>query len=202
VSAVNAKAATYVSWADPPILHTITLGDIWIKSQDMFGTWLQASANTWQTLKDNFTWSNALGAETFVWDGTAWIETSDRSVEVYTQTLIQQNASAISALVETNATINDDLYQLKTEITITAGLIAQEVQRATTAEGGKIDKTSSLQTAEAIVQEAVSQSMTSAGSLFIAQTSVYQDAQSIVTVATTTATESAIGACMCQGVTL
>lgn len=196
VSAVNAKTATYVSWADPTILHTITLGDIWIKSQDMFGTWLQASANTWQTLKDNFTWSNALGSQTFVWDGTAWIETSDRSVEVYTQTLIQQNTSAISALVETNATINDDLYQLKTEITITAGLIAQEVQRATTAEGGKIDKTSSLQTAEAIVQEAVSQSMTSAGSLFIAQTSVYQDAQSIVTVATTTATESAIGACI------
>ena len=193
VSAVNAKTATYVSWNDPSLTHTIVLGDIWVKGQDNFGTWLQTSTTTWGYLKDHYKWKDALGHETYVWNGTAWIETSDRSVEVYAQTLIQQNANAISVLATANAVINDDIYRLRAEITITAGLIAQEVERATIAEGGKIDKTAQYQTAESIVTEAVSQAASEASGLFIAKTTTYQDAQSIVTEAVAQAASAAAG---------
>ena len=89
--------------------------------------------------------------------------------------------------------INDDIYRLRTEITITAGLIAQEVERATIAEGGKIDKTAQYQTAESIVTEAVSQAASEASGLFIAKTTTYQDAQSIVTEAVAQAASAAAG---------
>lgn len=152
VSAVNAKTATYVSWGDPRGTYTITLGDIWIKNQREFSTWYETKENnTWQDLKDNYEWKDAIGGESYVWDGSAWIMTSDRASEVAQQTLIDQNLTSITLLAQTTAEIGNDVYFLSAELKVANDRISSEVTRATTAEDGKLDKTSQYQTADSIV---------------------------------------------------
>lgn len=241
VSAVNTKASTYMMWADPRTAYTVTLGDFWIKTQETFGTWLDTKNSTWQTLKDNYLWKDALGGETYVWDGSEWVMTSDRASEIAQNTLINQGLTSISLLADTTAKLGDDTIELRSELVVandrissevarsrnaetqldtkidqtadrilsqanaytqgqlasystisqTAAAIATEVERAQAAENGKIAKTSTLQTADAIVSEAVSQAGTNANNNFIKKTSSYQSADSIYTQAVSAAASNA-----------
>ena len=193
VSSVNAKSALYVQWTDPSNDYTLTIGDQWVKTQDVFKKWKQsANAPTWQTVK-GYKWEDALGDKTYVWNGTDWVLTADRAMELYHGTQILQTAEAIALEAQARLAVEELLYQLGARITVTNTSIEQEVWRATNAEDGKIDKTTRLQTADAIVQEAVRQSVATGGESFIQKTTIYQDAQSIVTEAVEEAASSANG---------
>ena len=153
VSAVNAKAATYVMPVDPRSAHTVTLGDIWVKNDGVTDwTDVKEKYSTWNTVKTTYdTWMEILGAKTYIWNGTEWIETSDRASEIYQRTLIDQNAVSISLIADTTAVLEGEVYNLNALFVVANNAITAEVQRATTAEGGKIDKTSQYQTATDIV---------------------------------------------------
>ena len=191
VSAVNTKASTYMMWADPRTAYTVTLGDFWIKTQDTFGTWLETKNSTWQTLKNNYTWKDALGGETYVWDGTKWVMTSDRASEIAQNTLISQTSTSISLLAETTAKLGEDEVELRAQLVVANDRITQEVMRATTAEDGKLAKTSQYQTADAIVSEAVSVSTTNATQLFISKESGMTSIDDILASAASTAESKA-----------
>ena len=156
VSAVNTKASSYVMWADPRTAYTVTLGDIWIKCQEDFGRWLETKESTWGHLKDTYDWKDALGGETKVWDGHDWVTTSDRASEIYQKTLIDQTSTQVAIIAETTAELSGDLYAMSAQLTVANDRISAEVSRATTAEGGKLDKTSQYQTADSIVSAAES----------------------------------------------
>lgn len=191
VSAVNTKTSCYVMWTDPTGLYTVTLGDIWIKTKSGFGSWLDTQESTWQDLKDNFLWRDSLGDATYVWDGTKWVLTSDRASEVTQQTLIDQTATQISLMAETTAQLQGDTIEMRAQLTVANDRISAEVTRATNAEGGKLDKTSSYQTAEAIVTEAVSRAGSAADGNYIHRTSTYQTADAIVSTAVSQAATAA-----------
>ena len=179
VSAVNTKASSYVMWADPTTVYTVTLGDIWIKSQNEFGSWLSAAGFTWDYLKTNYTWGDALVSETYVWDGTKWVQTSDRASSIQQETEIRETATSISLLAETAAKLGGEATDLRAQLTVANDRITTEVSRATTAEGGKLDKTTRYQTAEQIYSAAVRQAGTDAAEGFIAKTEVLQTADQI-----------------------
>ena len=200
VSAVNAKAASYVMWIDPTTIYSVSLGDIWIK-RDAEGF---CDQTTWEDLYDNFdsweafyeyhdAWCDMLGDRTFVWNGTEWLETSDRAAELYQKTLIDQTTTQITLMAEDVLTIGDQAYRNAAQITIMADRISQEVERATNAEAGKIEKTTQIQTVDAIISEAVSQSNTAGEGLFIQQTTLYQSADQIVSQAVSQAANGASG---------
>ena len=191
VSAVNTKASTYVMWADPHTAYTVTLGDIWIKTKNGFGSWGDTSTSTWQTLKDTFLWKDSLGDETYVWDGTDWIMTSDRASEIYQETLITQTQKLIQLEAETRAKLGETLIQESARLTLTSNKIEQEVSRAIGEENKKIAKTTQYQTADQIVSEAVRRSGDAASGQFILRTSTYQTAESIVNEAVRQAEDSA-----------
>lgn len=156
VAAVNQKTATYVMWTDPRDAYPITLGDIWIK-QAPVTTWGQAAERTWGDALE-YSWKDPLGGETYVWDGLQWVMTSDRGSEVAQQieiisqqTQIDQTLTSISLMANSIAKINGDLYTVSAALVVANDRITSEVQRATTAEGGKLDKTSQYQTADSIV---------------------------------------------------
>ena len=179
VSAVNLKAASYVMQADPRTAYTVSVGDIWVKWDGTtdWETVFNKYAD-WEEVYNTFDdWSELTGSKSYVWNGVVWVETSDRASEIYQRTLIDQTINQVTILAEASAEIGDDLVRTKAQLTVTNSAIQQEVERATTAEGGKLDKTSQYQTADAIVTEAVSRSASNA----IAKTSTYQTADSIVT---------------------
>ena len=180
VESVNAKVSSYVMWSDPTLTEEVTVGDIWIKSQGAFGSWLETKNSTWQTLKNNFVWKDALGSGTYVWDGTQWVQTADRATEVYHSTQIRETAEAISLEAQARAQLGNELVQTRSQLIVTNSKIESEVERAKTAESTKIAKTSRYQTADAIVTEAVSQAGVNAGANYIAKTTSYQTATAIV----------------------
>lgn len=93
---------------------------------------------------------------------------------------ISLNPTTLGIVAETginNLATGETLYG---KIDFNAQSIATEVQRAQNAEGGQIAKTSTQQTADAIVNEAVSQSATAAGNAYIAKTTTYQSATDIL----------------------
>ena len=179
VSAVNTKVSSYVMWDDPRTTHTVSLGDIWIKSQNEFGSWLSAASLTWDHLKTNYTWGDALVSETYVWDGEKWVQTSDRATSIQQETEIRQTSTSISMLTETTAKLGDDTIKMQAQLTVAQNMISQEVSRATTAEGGKLDKTRQYQTADQICSEAVRQAGTDAAASYIAKTTQLQTADQI-----------------------
>ena len=192
VSAVNAKAASYVMWIDPTTIYSVSLGDIWIK-RDAEGF---CDQTTWEDLYDNFdsweafyeyhdAWCDMLGDRTFVWNGTEWLETSDRAAEIYQKTLIDQNTTSVTILAESTATLEGNMITVQAALTVANDRITQEVERATTAEAGKIEKTTQIQTVDQIISEAVRQSASSASGLYIAKTTSYQSADAIVQTAET-----------------
>lgn len=186
VSAVDTKASSYVMWADPRTVYTVSVGDIWIKSDVITATWSAVSNNfaSWQEVKDTYeTWERLLGAVTYVWNGEQWVETSDRASEISQQTQITQTAKEVQILATQSATFQGELVDLRASLTVTADRISAEVSRATVAESSKLDKTTSYQTADAIVSAAVSQASSAASGTYIAKTNVYQTAQSIVAAA-------------------
>lgn len=156
VIAVNLKAASYVMLADPRTAYTVSVGDIWIKS-DSVASWTDVSTKyaSWTEVKTKYTmWQDLLAAQTFVWNGSEWIETSDRAAEIYQRTLIDQTINQVTILAEAAATLNGELIRTQAQITVTNSSIEQEVLRATTAENNKLDKTSQYQTADSIVTAA------------------------------------------------
>lgn len=200
VSAVNAKAASYVMWIDPTTIYSVSLGDMWIK-RDAEGF---CDQTTWEDLYDNFdsweafyeyhdAWCDMLGDRTFVWNGTEWLETSDRAAEIYQKTLIDQTTTSVTILAESTATLEGNMITVQAALTVANDRITQEVSRATTAEAGKIEKTSQIQTVSEIISEAVRQSNTAGEGLFIQQTSVYQTPEQIVTQAVSQAVSGASG---------
>lgn len=186
VSAVDTKASSYVMWADPRTVYTVSVGDIWVKCDVITATWSAVSNNfaSWQEVKDTYeTWERLLGAVTYVWNGEQWVETSDRASEISQQTQITQTAKDVTILATQQATFQESLVSLSASLTVAADRITAEVSRATVAESSKLDKTTQYQTADAIVSEAVRQASSSASGTYIAKTSVYQTAQSIVAAA-------------------
>ena len=158
VSAVNLKAASYVMQADPRTAYTVSVGDIWVKWDGVVDwTDIYNRHDDWQAVYNKFgDWSELIGSKSYVWNGFEWVETSDRASEIEQRTLIDQTKDQITLLAEASATLNDELYRTKAQLSITNSAIIAEVERATTAEGGKLDKTQQYQTAESIVQEATS----------------------------------------------
>ena len=156
VSSVNAKTATYVMMVDPRTAYTVTIGDTWILSDGVLN-WQDVADeySTWNEVLETYgTWLEILGSKTFVWNGSDWIETSDRASEVWQKTLIDQNAVSISLIADTTAVLEGEVYNLNAMLVVANNAISAEVSRATTAEGGKLDKTSSYQTADSIVTAA------------------------------------------------
>ena len=158
VSAVNLKAASYVMQADPRTAYTVSVGDIWIKWD---GT------TDWETVYDKYAdweevyntfddWSELTGSKSYVWNGVVWVETSDRAGEIYQRTLIDQTINQVEILAEAAAQLGDELIHTQASITVTNSAIEQEVSRAMTAENAKLDKTSTYQTADSIVNAAKS----------------------------------------------
>ena len=180
VSAVNAKTANYVQLTDPQLDSGVTLsrGDTWTRS--VGNNWNSVGEYTWDELAD-LTWDEIAGAAVYVWDGSAWIQTDSYGAIVNNRTQIEETALEITLLAEEQLTMGDQVSRNTAQISITATQITQEVQRATNAENGKIDKTAQYQTADSIVTEAVSQAASSARGLYLAKTSTYQTAESIVT---------------------
>ena len=197
VSTVNAKAASFVMWEDPREFYDVSLGDIWVRGDQRLASWESVYNNfeSWEELYGaHDRWMDYLGDETYVWDGTDWILTSDRASEIWHQTKIIETDRSVTVLAESTATLQDDVVSMRASISVTDSRITQEVERATQAEAGKIEKTSQYQTADSIVTEAVRQSASSASGLYLAKTSTYQTADSIVSEAVRQAATSAAGA--------
>ena len=180
VSAVNAKTANYVQLTDPQLDSGITLntGDTWTRS--VGNNWNSVGTHTWNELA-SLTWDEVAGAAVYVWNGSAWIPTDSYGAIVNNRTQIEEDAKKITLLAEEQLTMGDQVSRNTAQISLTATQITQEVQRATNAENGKIDKTTQYQTADSIVTEAVSQAASSASGLYLAKTSTYQTPDSIVT---------------------
>ena len=158
VSAVNLKAAIYVMPVDPRSAYVVSVGDIWIRTDDT-ESWTSVSTKnaTWNEVKTKYdAWQRLIGSVTYVWDGSKWVETSDRATEIHQRTLINQTINQVSILAEASAELNGEIIQTRAELQVTNSAILAEVERATTAEGGKLDKTSQYQTAEQIVTTATS----------------------------------------------
>ena len=197
VSTVNAKAASFVMWEDPREFCDVSLGDIWVRGDQRLASWESVYNNfeSWEELYGaHDRWMDYLGDETYVWDGTDWILTSDRASEIWHQTKIIETDRSVTVLAESTATLQDNVVSMRASISVTDSRITQEVERATQAEAGKIEKTSQYQTADSIVTEAVRQSASSASGLYLAKTSTYQTADSIVSEAVRQAATSAEGA--------
>lgn len=191
VATVNAKSNGFVQYTDPSLEFEIHMGDTWTKSA-FNPTWNGIATYTWDDIAA-YTWDDLAGPTTYVWNGTQWIEISDQSTEYRLRTQIEETDRYISLLAEEQLTIGDQVWKNLAEIRVQSDMISEEVQRATNAENGKIDKTARYQTADSIVSEAVSQSTSSAAGLYIAKTSVYQDANSIVSEAVRQSASAAAG---------
>ena len=186
VSSVNSKTANYTRLTDPSLDSSITLndGDTWTKAAGN-GTWNAVANYTWNQIAA-LTWDEVAGASTYVWDGTneRWIKTSDYGMESVNRSLLEMTDRQISLMVQDQQLIGYRVDTNTAQITVVADRITQEVTRATNAEGGKIDKTTQYQTADAIVSEAVSQAATAAGNSYVTKTTALQSATDILTEAT------------------
>ena len=204
VSTVNAKAASFVMWEDPRTLYDVSLGDIWVRGDAKLASWesVYTYYDSWQALyNEHDRWMDYLGEVTYVWDGTQWVETSDRASEIWHQTQIIETDRSIKAIAESQATIDGEMVSMRASITLTDSRITQEVARATAAEDGKIAKTTQYQTAEQIVSEAVRESLNEQDGKYLAKTTVYQTADAIVTEAVRQAATAAQGAYLAKTTT-
>ena len=197
VSTVNAKAASFVMWEDPRTEYDVSLGDIWIRGDTRLASWesVYTYIDSWEELyEEHDRWMDFLGDVTYVWDGTQWIETSDRASEIFHQTKIVETDRSITLLAESNATLQGDVVSMRASISVTDSRITQEVERATQAEAGKIEKTTQYQTADEIVSAAVSEATSSIGDTYVRSTQVLQTAEAIVSEAVSQAASAASGA--------
>ena len=191
VSSVNSKGSNYVRLTDPSTDPTISLnpGDTWTKSAGN-GTWGAVAQYTWGQVK-NLTWQELAGSKVYTWTGTEWILSANAGQTITNRALIEESDRQITLLVDETTQIGDRVDRNSAQITIQSDRITQEVERATTAENGKINKTTQFQTADQIYSEAVSQSASSAAGLYLAKTTSYQTADAIVTEAVRQAGSSA-----------
>jgi len=180
VSSVNSKTANYTRLTDPADDSSISLnaGDTWTKASGD-GTWNDAAEYTWDELAE-LTWDEVAGAGVYTWTGTRWVQTGDYGATLQNRTLIDQTSEQVTILAQKADTLDGELNIQRASLTVAYDRIAQEVLRATTAEGGKLDKTSSYQTADAIVSEAVRQAGVAGDGAYIKQTSSMQTADAIV----------------------
>ena len=130
VTTVNAKPSHYVQLADPRLTNEVHLGDTWTKHDVYFKTWqtIKDHYNTWQEVKDSHdAWMDGLGDRSFTWDGTEWIETSDKATEIVNRTRITETDTKIALMAVQQAQFQGDLIDLEAQITITATQIRQYV---------------------------------------------------------------------------
>lgn len=130
VTTVNAKPSHYVQLANPSLTNEIHLGDTWTKHDVYFKTWqtIKDHYNTWQEVKDSHdAWMDGLGDRSFTWDGTEWIETSDKATEIVNRTRITETDTKIALMAVQQAQFQGDLIDLEAQITITATQIRQYV---------------------------------------------------------------------------
>lgn len=130
VTTVNAKPSHYVQLANPSLTNEIHLGDTWTKHDVHFKTWqtIKDHYNTWQEVKDSHdAWMDGLGDRSFTWDGTEWIETSDKATEIVNRTRITETDTKIALMAVQQAQFQGDLIDLEAQITITATQIRQYV---------------------------------------------------------------------------
>ena len=181
VSSVNAKTANYSQLTDPSLDPSISLsaGDTWTKAAGN-GTWDSLSEYTWNDL-ESLTWDELAGASVYVWSGSEWIQTNDFGAVLQNRTLLEQTEDHFTVIAEEQKIVENAIEKNSAQITVQADRITQEVERATRAENGKIEKTTAYQTADAIVTEAVRQSGVNANANYISKTTTYQTADAIVT---------------------
>ena len=153
VATVNAKTSTFVQYDDPGDTYELHVGDTWIKDLAGNGTWDEVGEYTWNELAD-YTWDEIAGSETYVWNGTEWIKTSDEVLEVNLKTSLEQTAEKLELEAIARMQLGNEMVNLSSRLTITATAIESEVIRATNAENSKIAKTGTYQTADDIVTAA------------------------------------------------
>ena len=159
VSAVNTKASTYVMWADPRTVYTVTLGDIWLKQDENLQSWQDVYDNysSWNDIYNTYDeWEDLLGSATYVWNGEEWVLTADRASEISSSTRITQTEKSITLMADQQATFQGELISLSSRLSVTASQISAEVQRATGAEGTLQSKTQFLMTSGLITLDAFS----------------------------------------------
>ena len=153
VATVNAKASVFVQYDDPGDTYELHIGDTWIRDLNGNGTWDEVGEFTWNELAD-YTWDEIAGAETFVWNGTEWVKTSDEVLEINLKTVLQETSEKLEMEATARMQLGEEVINLSSRLTITATAIESEVIRATNAENSKIAKTNIYQTADDIVTAA------------------------------------------------
>ena len=154
VIAVNEKPTVYVQQDDPRNNNTVKLGDVWVRHDEYLESWSTLASHyaSWQSFKNTHSaWLEGLGDQTYVWNGVAWIETSDMATQIINQTKIDQTSTQIQLMATQQANFQGELVSLASSLTITAAEIRGEVAYAVS---GCIAKTTAYQTATDIVTAA------------------------------------------------
>ena len=191
VATVNAKASNFIQATDPTEDYEVHAGDTWTKTIGN-GTWDAVKDMTWNQVS-GFTWGDIGGAKVYAWNGEEWILTTDSAVEKTIQSTLEILDSQVSIMSEEQVIIGNQVIRNTAQIIVQTDRITQEVERATSAEAGKISKTEQYQTADEIYTAAIRQAATSAAGLYLEKTTVYQNADSIVTEAVRQSTSIAAG---------
>lgn len=140
-----------------PDHENLVAGDIWTQTQNA-GTWSEVygTFSTWEDIYDDIpTWQVLSGvAIMWVWDGNKFQMASDMAIPDALETEIKQNANSITLLATRTTTAEGQITSLSASLEVTNTAITAEVTRATNAESGKLDKTTTYQTADSIVSAA------------------------------------------------
>ena len=191
VATVNAKASNFVQATDPTDDYEVHIGDTWTKTLGN-GTWNAVKEFTWRQLSE-FTWGDIGGSKVYTWNGEEWVLTTDSAVQKTVRSEVEILDSQVSVMSEEQVIIGNQVIRNTADIIVQTDRITQEVERATSAEAGKIAKTEQYQTADEIYSAAVSQAASGAASLYLAKTTSYQTAEAIVTEAVRQSTSVASG---------
>ena len=191
VETVNAKVSNFVQATDPTEDYEVHIGDTWTKTLGN-GTWNAVKEFTWRQLSE-FTWGDIGGSKVYAWNGEEWVLTTDSAVQKTVQSEVEILDSQVSIMSEEQVVIGNQVIRNTADIIVQTDRITQEVERATSAEAGKIAKTEQYQTADEIYSAAVSQAASAAASLYLAKTTSYQTAEAIVTEAVRQSTSVASG---------
>ena len=144
---------------EEPSHSELVAGDIWIQSQPS-GTWEEVYNDyaSWQEIYETVSTWQTLGGDPimWVWDGRKWQKQLDSLDSDTFETEIAQNAQNIQLLANRMTSAEGNITTLSASLVVANNAITAEVTRATNAEGGKLDKTSSYQTADSIVNAAKS----------------------------------------------
>ena len=187
---VTGYGTTYTQWTDPASEqgNTVKNGDVWYKGFPL--TWAQMENYTWAQL-ESYTYAGLEGYVQYLRKGGVWVEVNDPMEVQYSVAMIGIENDKIALRVEDTwnglARIGIETSRISAIVEDNTGNIAALIvsvngieQRVMNVEDGKISKTTTLQTADAIVTEAVSQAASAVAASYIAKTTVLQTADAIV----------------------